>query len=300
MYIHGENWNSGGVSQTINVELNTCQQPPCPRGSQVLLTQSIPFNSDGTFTSSSVPLKRDLVGDYWITASNQVPNNIAKDGSPMKADEALTFGDKKLGDAGALHLNIVRPCIVVTLNDPASTTPPEQAPSNCAQSSSKPISVTAGASFYLQGFHWSLSDKHTMTVKITCDQRSKCAGQKLPQIGSFMLQENQQGYFWQRVKVPDDSTGTYTINVTEDALQYGSSLKVLITPPTATAPTNNILPLLALLPALVSLLLYIIMQRRRTVQTAAATRRMPGGPGPTTARSSLPPPVIRQQPGGRR
>ncbi len=78
MYIHGENWNSGGVSQTINVELNTCQQPPCPRGSQVLLTQSIPFNSDGTFTSSSVPLKRDLVGDYWITAQMKHSRSVIK------------------------------------------------------------------------------------------------------------------------------------------------------------------------------------------------------------------------------
>jgi hypothetical protein len=298
VYIHGENWYPGDVFQKIKIELSTCQQLPCQGGRTFQLPDATP-DQNGAFTKS-VQINLEWNNTY-ILASNYVPYNMIPTSNIQgQADEALTSGYRDQGDAVALHLNIVRPCIMVTSSNPAHTTLPEQAPSNCTQPSSKPIAVTAGTSLYLQGFYWLTSQEHKVTVQITCTSHS-CTGSKLKSpTAPFVIKQSASGYFYLTVPVPADSTGSYKIQVNQETIPYAPSLTIQINKPPVTNTPFSSLPLLALLPAILSLLLYIVTQRRRTALATAPRQSMSGGSTPITLRSSLQPPVTRQRPGGRR
>jgi hypothetical protein len=296
VYLHGENWYPGDVSQKVKIKLSPCPQQSCQGGRTFPLLDATP-DQNGTFTEK-VQLNPEWNNAYILASNYMLSNVIPVSNVQGLADGTLTSGYKDRGDATALRLNIVRPCIMVTLDKPSQANQSGQAPPNCTQSSSKPVAVTAGESFYLQGFYWLTSQGNKVTIQIICTAKS-CPGSKLKSpTGSFTAQQGTSGYFYQAIPVPADSAGTYTIKVNQDGVTSTSSLQIQVNtkPPVINTPSST-LPLLALLPAVISLLLYIITQRRRTMQATAATQRMPGNPVPTTPRASLTPPVTRQPPG---
>jgi hypothetical protein len=289
IYFHGANWISGeskdGVKQEIDITLScasSCQGSSQP---QPISVSEQPGQSifDQRYTLPTLP------GTYQITATNRVADKTVS-----LADGALTFSLP----AGS-PINVVQPCIHITVINGQQPTPTPLP--NCQQQEQS-TTITAGSTILIQGMNWFLPQKDRVAISAVCTT-CRDSTNKQSAFTPFSATVQTNGHFQQSVKISPAISGTYALIIkAENTTFFSDKSPESYNLSISSGSTDNpaILPLLALLPALVSLLLYIIMQRQRTVQAAATTRRSPGGPVPTILRASLPPPVTRQRPGGPR
>jgi hypothetical protein len=286
---HGENWISGepqdGVNQEINIILSclSCQGAPKP-----VTIPATEKPGDSTF-DQPYTLPPGFTGTFQINATNRIVDSNPATKSLSLADGAFTFN---LPTSSPIH--VVQPCIQITAVNAQQPTP---TPSVNCQQQQPPTSMSPGSTILIQGANWFLPHTKKITIKAVCASSTACPSQQSA-FQSFPILVSSDGHFQHQIELSSNASGPYDIVISMDNITFFDGKSPYKYTLSVSSSGLNPWPLLALLPAILSLLLYIATQRRRPA--TAPTQRMSDGTTPITRRASLPPPVTRQGPGGRR
>ncbi len=292
IHFYGANWVSGGhMTQEVDIKLScsSCQ------GSPQSLTINVPEQVGLSTFNYPYTLPRTLSGTYQITATNRVVDTNHQAYALSQADGTLTFSST--GTTSSPNITIVQPCIQISVINTQQPTPTP--PANC-QRQKQSLSIPTGSDILIQGANWFLPPGEQALIQL-CLPHTGCKN-KQSTLSSMHVSVNTDGHFVQPEQLSPDIVGEFVLVVSvKDTKFFGEDTPdnlYTLSISSGSSGSPGTLPLLALLPAVISLLLYIITQRRRTMQAATATQRVSGGNSvPITPRASLTPPVTRQPPG---